>query len=153
MPSREAYSSMSNELGDYCCPDQLCEEFVQNSKSVITLDCRPQSEFSRSHIRGSINISLPSLMFKRLKRGNLNISSVIQNNEAKEKFTKNSKTATIVLYDECSTDLNSNPSSIINLLVKKLRQDGAKASFLLGKNNYYIPLVFSNQILKLLNVF
>jgi len=71
-------------------------------------------------------------MLKRLKRGNLNIASVIQNNEAKEKFTKNFKTATIVLYDECSTDLNANPSSVISLLLKKIKQDGSKASFLLG---------------------
>ena len=76
-------------------------------------------------------------MLKRLKRGNLNIASVIQNNEAKEKFTKNFKTATIVLYDECSTDLNANPSSVINLLLKKVKSDGSSSSFLLGEYIIY----------------
>lgn len=133
MPCREAFSIMAGELGDYCVPDQLRDELSKSPKSLLTIDCRSQSEFARSHIRGAINIILPSLMLKRLKRGNLNIASVIQNNESKEKFTKNFKTATIVLYDECSTDLNANPSSVINLLMKKMRSDGCKASFLLGE--------------------
>ncbi|XP_005099471.1 dual specificity protein phosphatase 6 [Aplysia californica] len=132
MPCRESFNIMSADLGDYCCPDQLRDELSKNPKSLLLIDCRSQSEYSRSHVRGAINIILPSLMLKRLKRGNLNIASVIQNNEAKEKFTKNFKTATIVLYDECSTDLNVNPSSVINLLLKKMRQDGSRASFLLG---------------------
>ncbi|BFZ10652.1 hypothetical protein BsWGS_13691 [Bradybaena similaris] len=133
MPCKDVFiKDMTTELGDYCCPDRLRDEISKNSKSLQIIDCRSQSEFTRSHVRGAINITLPSLMLKRLKRGNLNICSVIQNNEAKERFSKYSKTATIVLYDECSTELNANPASVINLLVKKLRQDGCRASFLLG---------------------
>lgn len=133
MPCKDVFSNMSNEIGDYCCPDRLRDEISKSAKNLLLIDCRSQSEFTRSHVRGGINISLPSLMLKRLKRGNLNISSLIQNNEAKERFSKSWKTATIVLYDECSTDLNANPAAVINLLVKKLRQDGCRASFLLGK--------------------
>ncbi|GFO23282.1 dual specificity protein phosphatase [Plakobranchus ocellatus] len=132
MPCRETVDIMSGDLGDYLCPDRLRDEMRKSDKTLLLIDCRPQSEYSKAHVRGAINITLPSLMLKRLKRGNLNISSVIQNNEAKERFTKSSKSASVVLYDECSTDLNSNPSAIINLLVKKLRQDGCRAAFLLG---------------------
>ena len=133
MPCRESLDIMLGDLGDYLCPDRLRDEMSKSDRSLLLIDCRSQSEYSRAHVRGAINITLPSLMLKRLKRGNLNISSVIQNNEAKERFTKSSKSASVVLYDECSTDLNSNPSAVINLLVKKLRQDGCRASFLLGK--------------------
>ncbi|XP_059138786.1 dual specificity protein phosphatase 7-like [Physella acuta] len=132
MPCLEADIMSNNELGDYCTPDRLRDEISKNAKNVIIIDCRPQSEFARAHVRGSINITLPTLMLKRLKRGNLNVSSIIQNNEAKERFSKYSKTASIILYDDCSTELNANPSSVINLLVKKLRQDGCRSSFLLG---------------------
>ncbi|RUS88355.1 hypothetical protein EGW08_003867 [Elysia chlorotica] len=132
MPCRESLEIMSGDLGDFLCPDRLREEMTKGDKSILLIDCRSQSQYTRAHVRGAINITLPSLMLNRLKRGNLNISSVIQNNEAKERFTKSSKSASVVLYDECSTDLNSNPSAVINLLVKKLRQDGCRASFLLG---------------------
>ncbi|CAG5127046.1 unnamed protein product [Candidula unifasciata] len=132
MPCKDVFNIMTSEVGDYLCPDGLRDEISKNIKNLLIIDCRSQSEYTRSHIRGAINVTLPSLMLKRLKRGNLNISSVIQNNEAKERFTKYSKTATIVLYDECSTDINANQSSVISLLVKKLRQDGCRATFLLG---------------------
>lgn len=139
MPCKDVFiKDMTTELGDYCCPDRLRDEISKNSKSLQIIDCRSQSEFTRSHVRGAINITLPSLMLKRLKRGNLNICSVIQNNEAKERFSRYSKTATIVLYDECSTELHANPASVINLLVKKLRQDGCRASFLLGEYSLFV---------------
>nr|KAG5691438.1 hypothetical protein BaRGS_017281 [Batillaria attramentaria] len=122
---------MSCDTSDCCSPERLRDELRTNGK-VVVLDCRPQAEFCSAHIRSAINITLPSLMQKRLKRGNLNISSVIHNNEAKERFTRSCKSHLIILYDECSTDLNANPSSVITLLVKKLRQDGSKVSFLIG---------------------
>lgn len=123
---------MSCDTTDCCSPERLRDE-VRNNGKVILLDCRPQVDFCRAHIRGAINVTLPTLMIKRLKRGSLNVTSVIQNNEAKERFTKLCKSHVIVLYDDCSTDLNANPSSVLTLLVKKLRQDDYKVSFLIGK--------------------
>lgn len=131
MPSRESVSIMSCDTTDCCSPERLRDE-VRNNGKVILLDCRPQVDFCRAHIRGAINVTLPTLMIKRLKRGSLNVTSVIQNNEAKERFTKLCKSHVIVLYDDCSTDLNANPSSVLTLLVKKLRQDDYKVSFLIG---------------------
>ncbi|XP_046555536.1 dual specificity protein phosphatase 7-like [Haliotis rubra] len=131
MPCLEVFNSMSSDIGDFCSPEILCDE-MRNGEKVLLLDCRCQADYIRSHVAGSINVTLPSLMFKRLKKGTLQIATVIQKNEAKERFNKCCKTHLIVLYDECSTDLNANPSSTINLLVKKLRQDGCRASFLLG---------------------
>lgn len=127
---------MSCDSPDCCSPERLRDEIRSNGK-IIVLDCRSQVDYSRSHIRPAINISLPSLMQKRLKRGNLNISSVIQNNEAKERFSRAYLTHQIVLYDDCSTDLNANPSAVITLLVKKLRQDGCNVAFLIGGFSTY----------------
>ena len=142
MPSRESFNFniMSCDTLDCCSPERLRDE-IRNNGKVVILDCRAQAEYVRAHIRQAINISLPSLMQKRLKRGSLNISSVIQNNEAKERFSRTCKSHLIVLYDECSTDLSANPSSVISLLVKKLRQDGSKVSFLIGQ---YILLLRSS---------
>jgi dual specificity MAP kinase phosphatase len=140
MPSRQCFNinTMSCDTQDCCSPERLREE-IRNNGKVLILDCRSQSDYARCHIRPAINISLPSLMQKRLKRGNLNISSVIQNNEAKERFSRAYLTHQIVLYDECSTDLNANPSAVLALLVKKLRQDGCNVAFLIGRfTNHFI---------------
>ncbi|KAK6175402.1 hypothetical protein SNE40_013873 [Patella caerulea] len=132
MPCLESvYSMTSDILGDFYSPDRLHGDIKSDDK-ILMLDCRCQSDYARSHVVNSINVTLPSLLVKRLRKGILNMSAIIHNNEDKDRFNKYCKTHLIVLYDECSTDLNANPSSIINLLVKKLRQDGCRATFLLG---------------------
>ncbi|KAL8621138.1 hypothetical protein ACOMHN_004809 [Nucella lapillus] len=133
MPSREFFNinTMSSDAHDCLTPERLREEIRNHGKTII-VDCRAQAEFVRAHVRQAINISLPSLMQKRLKRGSLNVSSVIHNNEAKERFSRCCKSHLVVLYDECSSDLNANPSSVLSLLVKKMRQDGSRVAFLIG---------------------
>ena len=118
--------------GEFLNPEKL-RDFLRGGDKILLIDCRSQSEYVRSHISGAINVTLPSLMQKRLRKGTLNIASVIHNQEAKERFSKGCKSHLCLLYDECSTDLNANPTSIINLMLKKLAQDGCKAAFLLGE--------------------
>lgn len=126
--------SLLNMAGDYISPQRLSEK-VRNGE-LIMLDCRVQSEFARSHITGAMNITLPSLMLRRLKKGNLKIQCIIQNQDAKEKFNRLSKSNEndneIILYDDCPCDVNSNPSTTVDLLQKKLQQDGAKTCILQG---------------------
>lgn len=127
MPCVDFVMKMSAE---FCSPEWLIDS-LRSGEKVLVLDCRPQNDFVRSHIQGAINISLPNLMLRRLRKGNLKTSCLIQNNEAKEAFNKLWKSHKIVIYDECTTDLNSNPS-VVDLLMKKLRQDGGNASCLAG---------------------
>lgn len=128
MPCREIVMKMS---GDFCSPEWL-KENLRAGEKVLLIDCRPQNDYVRSHVQGAINVSLPNLMLRRLKKGNLKISCLIQNNEAKDTFNRVWKSHKIVIYDECTTDPNSNPSNVVDLLMKKLRQDGASVSCLEG---------------------
>jgi len=121
-----------NMSSDTRFPAELLAEDMKGQKSVLVLDCRSQAEFSRSHIQGAISIFLPSLMLRRLKTGKLNIGCIIQNNEAKEKFTRLWKTQPIVLYDEKQDPGSCSPTSVIGLIFKRLKQDGAKPMFLIG---------------------
>jgi len=105
---------------------------LKGHKNILVLDCRPQNEFTQSHIKGAIAIFLPTLMLRRLKAGKLNIACIIQNNEAKDRFSRMWKTHTIVLYDEKQDPATASPTSVIGLLFKKLKQDGANVHFLEG---------------------
>ena len=107
---------------------------VKGHKCMLVLDCRSQNDYNQSHIKGAISIFLPSLMLRRLKAGKLNIGCIIQNNEAKEKFSGMWKTQTTVLYDEKPEPAAVSPTSVIGLLYKKLKQDGARVVFLQGKH-------------------
>ena len=113
-------------------PEWIAQE-LRNDIEMLVLDVRSHSDFQASHIRGAINVSIPTLMLRRLKKGNLTVSSVIQSNEGKEKFNQMSKTHTIVVYDDCTTDTNTNPTSVLNLLSRKLREDGCRVCCLQGK--------------------
>lgn len=117
--------------GDFCSRESL-DAALREGKTLLILDCRAQTDYVRSHIKGAINITLPGLMVRRLKKGNLKIQCIIQNNEAKERFNKLWKTHEIILYDQSSTDNNCNTSMTVDLLMKKLQQDGASARVLDG---------------------
>ncbi|XP_029633302.1 dual specificity protein phosphatase 7-like [Octopus sinensis] len=118
-------------MDDYFTPECLRAQ-LRAGHELPLLDCRSQCEFARRHIIGAINITMPALLQKRLKTGNLNILGIIHNNDANHRFKRHWKTHKIVLYDDCSTDLNANPSSFLNLLLEKLRQEGCSACYLLG---------------------
>ena len=111
-------------------PDTLVED-VRGAKNMLILDCRPQTDFARSHIKGAISVFLPSLMLRRLKAGKLNLSCIIQNNEAKDKFNRSWKTHPVVLYDESKAE--PSPTSVVGLLAKKFKQEGSSPLSLIGK--------------------
>uniref|UniRef100_A0A8C8RKK6 Dual specificity phosphatase 7 n=1 Tax=Pelusios castaneus TaxID=367368 RepID=A0A8C8RKK6_9SAUR len=102
-------------------------------RSLLLLDCRPHELFESSHIETAINLAIPGLMLRRLKKGNLPIRSVIPNGEDKERFARRCKADTVLLYDEATAEWqqdNGAPSSVLGLLLQKLRDDGCKAYYL-----------------------
>lgn len=113
----------------------LQEELESGASSLLLLDCRSHELYESSHIESAINLAIPGLMLRRLKKGNLPIRSIIPNNEDKEKFVKRCKTDVVVLYDEATSERQESAlgSSVLGLLLQKLRDDGCKAFYLEGK--------------------
>lgn len=113
----------------------LQEELESGASSLLLLDCRSHELYESSHIESAINLAIPGLMLRRLKKGNLPIRSIIPNNEDKEKFVKRCKTDVVVLYDEATSERQESGlgSSVLGLLLQKLRDDGCKAFYLEGK--------------------
>ncbi|XP_070758999.1 dual specificity protein phosphatase 7 isoform X2 [Enoplosus armatus] len=110
----------------------LQEELESGASSLLLLDCRPHELYESSHVESAINLAIPGLMLRRLKKGNLPIRSIIPNNEDKEKFVKRCKTDVVVLYDEATPERQESGlgSSVLGLLLQKLRDDGCKAFYL-----------------------
>lgn len=104
-------------------------------RSLLLLDCRPHELFESSHIETAINLAIPGLMLRRLKKGNLPIRSIIPNHEDKERFVKRCKADTVLLYDEATADWQDGgaATSVLGLLLQKLRDDGCKAYYLKGE--------------------
>lgn len=104
-------------------------------RSLLLLDCRSHELFESSHIETAINLAIPGLMLRRLKKGNLPIRSIIPNHEDKERFVKRCKADTVLLYDEATADWQDAGAagSVLGLLLQKLRDDGCKAYYLKGE--------------------
>ncbi|XP_038668562.1 dual specificity protein phosphatase 7 [Scyliorhinus canicula] len=118
--------------------DWLQEQLESGEASLLLLDCRSHELYESSHIESAINVVIPGLMLRRLKKGNLPIKSLIPNNEDKEKFVKRCRTDTVILYDECTIEWHENgASSVLGLLLQKLRDDGCKAYYLEGGFNKF----------------
>lgn len=100
---------------------------------VLVLDCRSQADYQESHIIGALNVNLPPLLLRRLKKGTLKVANAFQCNEMKEQFTTQCKCKDVVMYDSTSCDINANASTVLSMVYDNLQQEGCKVKVLLGK--------------------
>ena len=150
MPSIEVQHKFSSEqtptrvmLQAASC--QWLGEQLSSNSLVILLDCRPYSEYARSHVRGAINIAIPNLMLRRLKKGGKlgSISSLLVSEDAKKKFAGRHCAKGIVMYDSCSTDLHvASSNSTMAFLIDKFSEDDrtTRIQILEGKTSLFLPL-------------
>ncbi|KAJ8374212.1 hypothetical protein SKAU_G00047920 [Synaphobranchus kaupii] len=112
----------------------LKEQLETRSDCLLVMDCRAQELYESSHVETAINVAIPSLMLRRLKKGNLPIKSLLANGEDRETFARRCKTDTIVLYDEYSREWNENVDggSVLGLLLRRMKDEGYKAFYLEG---------------------
>lgn len=109
-------------------PHWLFTQYQQGA-NVLLIDCRTLSEYAKGHIEGAINLFVPTLMLRRLKKGNVPLKNFINSDVAKEKFENRSHCEKVVLYDEDTSLVSTD--SIIDVLSKKLSQDNS-ITFLKG---------------------
>ena len=124
-----------NMLEGSCPPEWVSDQMDKNIELLI-LDCRSPSDYQTSHVDGAIHVHLPTLMLRRLKKGNLPVAKVIECTEGKEKFNSKVKTDTVILYDDGAEEESpgGENSSVVCLLSRKLREDGCKVKILEGES-------------------
>lgn len=88
-----------------------------NKKEVIILDCRSANDFATSHIKQSVNISIPTIMLRRLKEGKIDLFSTIKCKDLKNRILDMDIQALFVLYH--NSPAHSSPD-IIQVLTRKL---------------------------------
>jgi len=95
-------------VGYRCKPEWLSQRLSTSGgqKEVLLLDCRSTTSYQASHVLGAINLVVPTLMLRRLDRGNLPIESIIRCQDGRERFSRQCKSATIILIDDCSRELD-----------------------------------------------
>lgn len=138
---------------------------------IIILDCRSSNEYTEGHIRSAVNFSIPSIMLRRLAAGKIDITTTIKCRELKARILTGYNDSLFVLYNESnitnnkstnnsitstgigsggggssggSTANNNTSDGTINVLHRRLKQDGCRVVCLEGKKNlffFYILLL------------
>ncbi|KAM8929925.1 dual specificity protein phosphatase 7-like [Pelodytes ibericus] len=117
----------------------LQEELMSGGESLLLLDCRPPERYQGSHIEGAVSVTIPSLMLRRLRKGNLSVRSLIPNARDKDRIGRRCRADTVLLlYDEATLEIPPPGSnSLLGLLLHKLREDGSQAYYLRGGYNEF----------------
>ena len=125
--------NMSHTI-NYIDAESLRDDLCRNA-DVLLLDCRSNDEYRLGNVSGSYNIVLPQLMMRRLKANKLSLKSLVPPNfrQEKEAFLKKCMSYEVVLYDQFTTELNSNDQSLLGLLHNRMREEGCSVFVLKGK--------------------
>ncbi|XP_001973300.3 dual specificity protein phosphatase Mpk3 [Drosophila erecta] len=119
-----------------------------DSKEIILLDCRGSHEYSESHIRGAVNLCIPSIVLRRLALGKIDLASTIKSPELKQRIQSGYKLCWFILYNgegvpgpnqeiAGAGSLSIAMDSIISILHRRLKQDGCRVVALQdGFNNF-----------------
>ncbi len=102
-------------------PSWLFYQMEQDS-NLLLIDCRPFSEYCQAHIEGAINLAISDLMLRRLKKGNMPLSNLLNSDAAKKKFSKRSEVERIVVCDSFSRKESLN-NSVVLFLLSTLSED------------------------------
>ncbi|XP_018412234.1 PREDICTED: dual specificity protein phosphatase 6 isoform X2 [Nanorana parkeri] len=110
----------------------LNEQLQLANECLLLMDCRPQELYESSHIEAAINVAIPGIMLRRLKKGNLPIRSLFTRGEDRDTFARRCGSDAVILYDESSSEWNENTGgeSVLGLLMKRLKDEGCKAYYL-----------------------
>ena len=133
-------------IDDTCSAQWLCDQLSNStsavrdgvdvvSSGVLVLDCRSAHEYSAAHVAGSLPVLVPSIMLRRLRNGSANVASVVCDPSARTLFSDRCRTSHIVLYDATggSGDVVVSRDSVVEVLMNRLKQDGCRVSYLLGR--------------------
>ncbi|GCC32314.1 dual specificity protein phosphatase 6-like isoform X2 [Chiloscyllium punctatum] len=106
----------------------LHDQLERGNDRLLLVDCRAHELYDSSHIEAAINVAIPGLMLRRLRKGNFPVKSLISNNEDKERFARRCNTDIILLYDQSTLEWNENlnATSVLGLLLRKLKDEGCK---------------------------
>lgn len=94
-----------------------CSSNSPIKKEVIILDCRSANDYAASHIKQSANISIPTIMLRRLKEGKIDLFSTIKCKDLKNRILGMDIQTLFVLYH--NSPAHSSPD-IVGILSRKL---------------------------------
>uniref|UniRef100_A0A3B4BAG4 Dual specificity protein phosphatase 10 n=1 Tax=Periophthalmus magnuspinnatus TaxID=409849 RepID=A0A3B4BAG4_9GOBI len=99
----------------------------------VIIDCRPFTEYNKSHIRGAVHINCSDKMSRRrLQQGKITVLDLLSCREAQDSF-KGLFSKDIVVYDDSTMDPHRlSPAQPLHVVLESLRREGKDPMVLKG---------------------
>ncbi|XP_059469659.1 dual specificity protein phosphatase Mpk3-like [Neocloeon triangulifer] len=110
----------------------LLRELRSDSGRCVLIDCRSSVEFGEAHIRHAVNLSIPSIMLRRLAAGKIDLVSTIKCRELKAKIADALGHNVFVVYGDSADANHPNYNDTLEILTRRLKQDGCRVACLNG---------------------
>jgi len=109
---------------------------------LLILDCRAHSDFSDAHIRGSVPLTIPSIMLRRLAAGKVDLLSTIRCLDLRNRVEMflcgdENRRGTFVLIGD-TTDSGGHQGETLQVLTRRLKSSGGNVASLIGKRSIFI---------------
>ncbi|XP_028923635.1 dual specificity protein phosphatase 9 [Ornithorhynchus anatinus] len=117
-------------------------ELASPEPRLHLLDCRSRELYDSSHVEGALSVTLPALLLRRLRKGNLSARSLLPGSPRRQRQPPSPPPqagacgSPILLYDEGTAPLprpgEEATDSVLGTLLQKLREEGYLAYYLQG---------------------
>jgi len=109
---------------------------------LLILDCRAHSDFSDAHIRGSVPLTIPSIMLRRLAAGKVDLLSTIRCLDLRNRVEMflcgdENRRGTFVLIGD-TTDSGGHQGETLQVLTRRLKSSGGNVASLIGERSIFI---------------
>lgn len=104
---------------------------------LLILDCRAHSDFSDAHIRGSVPLTIPSIMLRRLAAGKVDLLSTIRCLDLRNRVEMFlcgdvNRRGTFVLIGDAA-DSAGHQGETLQVLSRRLKSSGGNVATLIGE--------------------
>ena len=101
----------------------------------VIVDCRPFTEYNKSHVRGAVHINCSDkISRRRLQQGKVTVLELVSCREAKDSFRGGVFARDMVVYDDSTADpARLAPSQPLYVVLESLRREGKDPIVLKGR--------------------
>ncbi|KAJ5632232.1 hypothetical protein N7490_008571 [Penicillium lividum] len=110
------------EASQWIIADRCAELVKSSSRSLLLLDVRPFAHYSKSNIRGSLNLCIPTTLLKRRSFDTQKLEGTFTSDHDKRRFSRWRECTSIIVYDSATSEAKD-VAALLNV-IKKFQAEG-----------------------------
>ncbi|THZ81861.1 hypothetical protein D6C84_06208 [Aureobasidium pullulans] len=124
-----------NDSDSFITPQHLCNLLESADEEMLILDLRVSTQYGGAHLRGALNLCIPTTL---LKRPSFNVNKLAEtfkdNPDQRQKFENWKSSKYIIVYDSASSQLKD-ATSCVNT-IKKFDSEGLEGTAYILKGGF-----------------